>query len=609
MSIAFIQFCAIFCSNIDVRWGSGIDDLLLSFSFFNLNFDALHLACAIPTWKERWVVQMMLPVVWILDALLDYVVTKLRHAISRSSRSARSEGTPLPSSAPASSTTSRVEVMKASPISMTGSAATATILAAIPGAAKNICSLQEYAPMLLFYVNMYYLGGLKTSLLPLRCKPMGDREYLLAEPSITCWEGEHWPLVAGSIVGLVVWIVVVPSVCGVVLFGVVRKHHSSRLARRLFGFLFMRFERDCFYWEMIHSGRKLIFSLAASLSHLLQPIEVAVLLCVPVSAVLVLNLSMHPFVSNSYDLHQSVTDIVQLVLLLLGMLLLYADACEDCGNFGFVAPTAWCFIGTALVSIAFNLWQDAQRFYQQRRMRLLRKHTSTALAAGVWDLMFASNLVVDWLEVATPAETEHFAAAESTLAAAKVSSPTAVSDSLRDVVDGLVQTSPYVLDWLLTEPNLERRDTALNRQNCGSKTGDCLCGQWDVAFCVDLLIDSEHPPAESGSPLPLLLCFVPPARAGVLDWAIRSATTAQLQNMREVAKAIRAYEKGREAESFLHLLLDAAQDAGHDATKQFKALKKLPLSTEDTEKPAAEKPAATAVPWKRGAADPPQMGR
>eukprot|EP00966_Prymnesium_polylepis_P082683 1914426-Prymnesium_polylepis.1 len=69
-----------------------------------------------------------------------------------------------------------------------------------------------------FFLNMYYYNGITTSFEMLLCRDDGTGgEYLIKDPSITCWQGDHTGLAAVGILSLLVYMLVVPSIYAIVI--------------------------------------------------------------------------------------------------------------------------------------------------------------------------------------------------------------------------------------------------------------------------------------------------------------------------------------------------------------------------------------------------------
>ena len=88
---------------------------------------------------------------------------------------------------------------------------------------------------MLFFLNMYFYVALTKSL-------EMSRTDLAAAPSITCWQGEHVPLVVIGVFALVCYGAGVLMYCYVLFVLLPRRNADNPRFAANFGFLFQRFE-------------------------------------------------------------------------------------------------------------------------------------------------------------------------------------------------------------------------------------------------------------------------------------------------------------------------------------------------------------------------------
>ena len=96
-------------------------------------------------------------------------------------------------------------------------------------------------------------------------------KYLVADPTIVCWENDHLILLVPGLFGLVLFLVGVPALYFYIIFKIVRVHGREHPAtKKYFGFLYYRFKPQYFYWEFVELGRKLNLSLLATFGAIIR---------------------------------------------------------------------------------------------------------------------------------------------------------------------------------------------------------------------------------------------------------------------------------------------------------------------------------------------------
>ena len=99
------------------------------------------------------------------------------------------------------------------------------------------------------------------------CSDGGDTsgpKYLVADPTITCWESDHLILLIPGGFGIILFLVGVPALYFYIIFKIVRvKGREHAATKKYFGFLYYRYEPEYFYFEFVELTRKLILSLVA----------------------------------------------------------------------------------------------------------------------------------------------------------------------------------------------------------------------------------------------------------------------------------------------------------------------------------------------------------
>lgn len=93
-----------------------------------------------------------------------------------------------------------------------------------------------------------------------------DKQYLVANPNLVCFEGTHLVLVGINFIAIMVYHVGVLTFYVYLLFHLVPKRglNDPKLNYN-FGFVWNRFEPHCYWWELIDTVRKLGLVLVAQL--------------------------------------------------------------------------------------------------------------------------------------------------------------------------------------------------------------------------------------------------------------------------------------------------------------------------------------------------------
>ena len=117
-----------------------------------------------------------------------------------------------------------------------------------------------YLPPGLFFLNMYYMMGVKTALEMLFCLDDGQGgRYLKADPSMACGTGGHVGYAVIAFVFVFLYLVCVPCLYCWVLFWVLPTAGRDSPMGKAFRFLYGRFLPRVWFWELIESFRKVVF--------------------------------------------------------------------------------------------------------------------------------------------------------------------------------------------------------------------------------------------------------------------------------------------------------------------------------------------------------------
>jgi len=183
-SIAFVQFLGVY-AKFPLPWGPNLAKLFTALGSFNLNLDALHVACSAGsgglTYRDLWVIQMLLPLLYPLAVVVHLIIGRIL-----------------------------------SWLAATGLPPTQLLIRAgwRPRRDFSVAQLVSiYLPPGLFFLNLYLMMGLDTSLAIFACQDDGNGVfYLRADPGIECWKGEHVTLAAFAGLGVVLYLGVIPAI-------------------------------------------------------------------------------------------------------------------------------------------------------------------------------------------------------------------------------------------------------------------------------------------------------------------------------------------------------------------------------------------------------------
>ena len=261
-----------------------------------------------------------------------------------------------------------------------------------------------YLPPGLFFLNMYLMTGVKTSLEALKCNSDGlGGSFLFADPEITCWEGEHIPLAVGGFMGLAIYLFCVPAIyCWVLFYQLPRYGRDTQLAKA-FTFVYGRFEPQWWWWELIESGRKVAFVFVTIFGQG-SPREQSMVSLLAVTAVLVADLLCHPFTTSIYDVLEEALAVVEFVVLLAGLMLLsYEGTDTDWPN-----SMAIVVVIIAFILIGYVVLVDLDAQWQTHRAVTIRRNQRVTLDPALFNVSAYDDLILDWLEQAPPESLYHF---------------------------------------------------------------------------------------------------------------------------------------------------------------------------------------------------------
>ena len=159
----------------------------------------------------------------------------------------------------------------------------------------------------------------------LKCRQVQSSDYLVADFSVACWEGDHLQSLAWVFLSLILFVLGIPLLAYTVLRAnrshlydeTSPKHGRIALA---FGSLYQSYEPEYFYWECVEMLRKMLLTGAVQLvgSGTSAQALFAVLVCL---AHLMLVMRAAPYEDALDDVLQFLTTLSLLVTLILGMAL------------------------------------------------------------------------------------------------------------------------------------------------------------------------------------------------------------------------------------------------------------------------------------------------
>ena len=364
-TLSFIQFLGII-SKFDVPWRDGITDLFQALSLFNLDLDAVHITCSGVSYEAKWLLQTLLPLFYIVFVAAVCAVSFAMQTTGVNTALGIKQWTPRDGVAPG-----------------------------------------------LFFLNMYYYNGITTSFEMLLCKEDGTGgEYLIKDPSITCWQGDHTGLAAVGILSLLVYMLLVPSIYAIVIgFQLPRYGLQNPALVRNFGFLYERFLPESYYWELVETQRKFVFALVAELGIFLAQTEQCFLALSSVLLTMTLEMLYHPFKSALYDVIEEFTTGTETAVFVLSLLVLYRSDTASSG-LSWVEPLAWVFLIASFTICVLTACADLKKQNKLFWISAVRKRTGCALRPEVFDLQTVQFVIPSYVSQANDGELSLFKSVE-----------------------------------------------------------------------------------------------------------------------------------------------------------------------------------------------------
>ena len=378
-TLQFLQFIALY-SSFDIPWTPALSTLFDALSVFNLDLDAIHFRCAGGDrgfdFADMWIVQMLIPVLYLVFCVVHLSQGLLFHELAKRA---------LPP---------------------TG------IMLSFGWRPRRDFSpnrlMQAYVSPGLFFLNMYFIGGISTSFKMLSCRDDGaGASFVRSAPSIQCWEGDHISLAAGAIVAVALYGGGLPLIYAWVLYRIVPKYGRNSSISRAYGFLYTRFEPDYWYHELVNLFRKLLFVVITIFVE--TPLNKSIFALGAITLALISQLLTHPYNNDIYDVLEEVLTFVQFLIVFLGVVLIASQSeAEAEAAADFSAPDihkpdwaitlAWIAMCVALLLIVYVAMTDISSGALKRRAeRLSHQLPKCALSPTVFNTAYEDGLLLDWL--------------------------------------------------------------------------------------------------------------------------------------------------------------------------------------------------------------------
>lgn len=417
-SIAFVQFMGLYAS-FAVPWSSNLKSLFAGLGSVNLNLDAIYVSCSTGgggmSFSNVWLVQMLLPLLYPAAVIIHLVAGRaLTHLAAVG--------------APPSARLIRLGWRPRRDFSW-----------------EQLVSI--YLPPGLFFLNMYLIMGVGTSLRMLACvNDHNGGQYLRADPQVQCWQGSHLGQAVGAVIGCCLYLGVMPAIYCWVLFYVVPSGGRNSRMGKAYRFLYDRFDPSWHWWELMEMLRKVVF-VVVSIFGAGEGLEQSAGALAAVVVLMIADMLCHPYISNTYDVLEEILAFVEFMVLLLGMVALNSQTQEG----GWHEPTAWIMLFFAFVTIAYVALIDLDSVWQLRRVRKLCRRHNLVLQTSLFQLDAFNSLLIDWLYQASPKALHNFGELEKQLNRAVYSG--ALKDTSRTKqYEAQLTAIPFLLDNICSLP-------------------------------------------------------------------------------------------------------------------------------------------------------------
>eukprot|EP00736_Rhodelphis_marinus_P000467 Rmarinus@m.7904 len=169
-------------------------------------------------------------------------------------------------------------------------------------------------------LNITYHTATQKVLKVFVCIPYGGETWLLHDPDIACWSDEHASIIAVGVLGLLMFSVGLPVLYFFILRNGLQKGWLSEESYLVkFRFLYARYQSDFFWWQMVFTSRRFLFSAITVLLWQVPIVQVGLGLLVIIS-----NLALHyyskPFLKKRLNILEDVCLYSLFIFLYFGIL-------------------------------------------------------------------------------------------------------------------------------------------------------------------------------------------------------------------------------------------------------------------------------------------------
>ena len=330
---SFFQITAVF-GGFAINWPADIKEILKAIGVFNFNWNLMFFSChdPRPTFLEDWVMFQLLPVYYLLFFFgRHYFYKHLWPAAWADDNTC---------------------------FTFCGRSAKSFF-----GGTGWMASLHAS----LFMGNLLWLATLNKSLTMFACGqlPNGDY-YLVDDPTVTCYAGDHLRLMILAIAALCIYTLGWPLFLAVAFRIAFRKKlllGSAQFAG-LLGFLYKRYEIQWFWWHTIIIAHKLAIVLTKIFlfnTFYQCPIAIVVTL-----VMMVLQSFARAYESTMLDRLQMAGYSTQFCLLFLGLLFATDKGSSKLNNF--LANTFFVMFWSMVVACSCAVYRDLKRYYRLDRL-------------------------------------------------------------------------------------------------------------------------------------------------------------------------------------------------------------------------------------------------
>ena len=252
VSLLFMQILDM-VGKFNLNWNNASLAVFGGLTFVNFNVDLVSPQCITSyTFKDAWVLNMMMPFFAITLLSLNWSFTWASAKFA--DRFCKKKEKKKDVDAKALWMTMKSKVAKKSPIDITG----------VLNASSSAWDRWKTSATFTFtsFLNIVYPSLAYTSFLPFRCQDLAGTSVLIADPTIECNTSAHQSLVMGAVFGIIVYVIGIPVFFINILYNG-RKHRlfDQQSYRDQYGWLFMRFESEYYFWELTFQARRLAFVL------------------------------------------------------------------------------------------------------------------------------------------------------------------------------------------------------------------------------------------------------------------------------------------------------------------------------------------------------------